>query len=330
MSLRNALFSSIVVAATAAPAALCAGPAAVAKVEVHGTGPVQMVLIPGLMCDGSVWQEFMSRNGDRYTMHAVTLAGFGGTDPLASPQSGENTLWLDQAVAGVAEYMKEKDLKSPVVVGHSLGGLVALRVGQENPAAAAKVVTVDGFPAMPLQGDMTPEQRVQLINGQVMPQYKTATDEDWANFRTAMMSSMVTDQGRVAALTEMASKTPRETGLEYLLELLRSDTRADMSKMTMPVLAIAAIGDSNPRVSNDEIRAEWGRQMAGAEKGQVVFFEDTRHFIMEDRPMEFDRSIAEFVTGKPVEGYAAPKAPDPAKTAPQTEKPAEGGAPHQE
>lgn len=327
MSLRNALFSSIVIAVAAAPAALCADPAPIAKVEVHGTGPVQMVLIPGLMCDGSMWQEFMSRNGDRYTMHAVTLAGFGGTDPLAQPQEGQNTLWLDEAVEGLAKYVKEKDLKSPVIVGHSLGGLVALRLGQEHPEAAGKVVTIDGFPALPLQGDMSAEERVQLINGQIVAQYKSATDQDWAGFREAMFSSMVTDQSRVPAMAEMAAKTSRETGIEYLLELLRSDTRADMGKMGMPVLAMAAIGESNPRVSDSEVRAEWDRQMKGAPKAEIVFFEDTRHFIMADRPMEFDRSIEEFVTGKPVEGYAAPKTPDPAATTPQTEKPAEGEAP---
>src|SRR5688500_2392184 len=45
----------------------------VPHVEVRGKGPIQMVLIPGLLSDWTVFESFMERNGERYTMYAVTL-----------------------------------------------------------------------------------------------------------------------------------------------------------------------------------------------------------------------------------------------------------------
>ena len=58
-----------------------------AHVETRGEGDTHLLLVPGLLCDWTVWESFMERNAERYTMHAVTLPGFGGTEPPPEPEA---------------------------------------------------------------------------------------------------------------------------------------------------------------------------------------------------------------------------------------------------
>ena len=98
-------------------------------VTTKGTGPINLVLIPGLACDASVWDEFMTRNADKYTMYAVTLPGFGGSDPPAKAPQGIYGTWLENAVTAVHRVIQEKKIANPVIMGHSMGGHLALRLG---------------------------------------------------------------------------------------------------------------------------------------------------------------------------------------------------------
>src|SRR5262245_47521140 len=50
-------------------------------VEVRGTGPVPVVLIPNLVMDWTIFESFMQRNSEKFTMYAVTLPGFAGSAP---------------------------------------------------------------------------------------------------------------------------------------------------------------------------------------------------------------------------------------------------------
>src|SRR5205809_1000053 len=52
------------------------------KVSGHGR-PV--IFIPGLTCDGSVWDETVAHLGGKVEAHVLSLAGFGGTPPIDQP-----------------------------------------------------------------------------------------------------------------------------------------------------------------------------------------------------------------------------------------------------
>ena len=49
------------------------------RVRIAGAGPRHMVLIAGMGFGDDTWEEFAQGYRDRYTMHLVTLPGFGGT-----------------------------------------------------------------------------------------------------------------------------------------------------------------------------------------------------------------------------------------------------------
>lgn len=96
----------------------CHTPSFTVDVQGHGR-PV--ILIPGLACSAEVWNgtvEHLTSEG--FETHALTLAGFGGTPPI---HSGD---YLKTFRDDLAAYIRQNKLDHPVVIGHSLGGFLAL------------------------------------------------------------------------------------------------------------------------------------------------------------------------------------------------------------
>ena len=78
-------------------------------------------------------------------------------------------------------------------------------------------------------------------------------------------------------------------------------------KLRRQQMRIASTRDEAMLAGN---RVIWTDLMVGAPDVTLAFFEDTRHFIMDDRPAELDLAIEYFLAGKPVQGYSAPSPPD--------------------
>src|SRR5688500_266183 len=132
----------------AAVSALLAVPAAAApfkpsriSVAVRGSGP-DVILIPGLSSSRGVWNGTVAAvPGYRY--HLVQVAGFAGT-PAAGNAAGR----VAAPVADeIALYIAANGLGRPAIVGHSMGGSIAMMIGARHPRVAGRVMVVDMLPS---------------------------------------------------------------------------------------------------------------------------------------------------------------------------------------
>lgn len=116
---------------------------------VGGSGP-PVVLVHGLGGAASNWGEVAARLVDGHRVIAPELPGHGGSSPLpAAP----NLNPFAEAVVRVAE----REAASPAtIVGHSLGGLVALRAAVRYPDA------VDGLVLAAAAGILSATRRAQV------------------------------------------------------------------------------------------------------------------------------------------------------------------------
>ncbi len=122
------------------------------QVKVTGHGQ-PMILIPGLASSGETWDSTVARYKDRYECHVITVAGFAGVPRIAAPM-------LDTVRDQLAAYIREKKLVKPVIVGHSLGGFLALGIAGKYPDLPGKLIIIDAYPSLPaiFQPDITAEQ----------------------------------------------------------------------------------------------------------------------------------------------------------------------------
>src|SRR5687768_15175009 len=112
------------------------------SVVTRGSGP-NIILIHGLAGHTGVWTEPAEALDDRYRLHLVQIHGFGGV-ARTSPDS-----LVTAAVAReVARYVRETGLKRPALIGHSMGGTIAMMVAAHNPGLVGRVMVVDMVPFM--------------------------------------------------------------------------------------------------------------------------------------------------------------------------------------
>ena len=108
------------------------------NVQVTGQGR-PMILIPGLMSSGDTWKSTVARYQDRFRCHVLTLAGFAGVPPIKDPL-------LATVRRELVDYIRAQRLDRPVIVGHSLGGTLALAIAAEHPELTGPIVIVDSLP----------------------------------------------------------------------------------------------------------------------------------------------------------------------------------------
>ncbi len=130
---------ALVATALAASAAQATEPTTF-SVKVTGQGR-PMVLIPGLASAGSVWDSTVAHYASTHECHVLQLAGFAGSPAVPG-------MSLKQVEEELSAYIASRKLDRPVLVGHSLGGFVALRLAADHPQQPGSVVVVDALPAL--------------------------------------------------------------------------------------------------------------------------------------------------------------------------------------
>jgi pimeloyl-ACP methyl ester carboxylesterase len=261
------------------------------EAQVTGRGrPV--ILVPGLGTSGAMWDDTVAVLRDRYELHVLTLAGFGGPPAVGEP-------FLPRVARGLVEYVDERRLQSPILVGHSLGGSVAFAAAGACPGAFGGVVAVDGVPFLPalMNPEATPASMAEQASA-VKALYAGLSPEQYRRQTDLALASMVTapaDRERASAWTRGA--TPSAVGTA-VAELMTTDGRPGTARIKAPVLLIGALG-AMPASMRDAARASYRAQVAAVPDATVVFAEEARHFVTLDDPAFFRRTLEAFLARVP-------------------------------
>lgn len=106
--------------------------------QVLGGGD-PLIIMHGLFGMGDNWMTLARRWADDYEVHVLDMRNHG-----RSPWSEEHTY---QAMAlDVVEYLGEKNLSLPMLLGHSMGGKVAMEFATQWPGQLSKLVVADIAP----------------------------------------------------------------------------------------------------------------------------------------------------------------------------------------
>jgi pimeloyl-ACP methyl ester carboxylesterase len=113
--------------------------------ERAGTGEPELLFVPGWCCDHTAFQPQFDHFARTNAVTAVDLRGWGRSD---APEDGYGIRDFADDVAQLCEAI---GIEKPVVVGHSLGGMIAVELGARYPALPKALVLVDPGPIAPLR-----------------------------------------------------------------------------------------------------------------------------------------------------------------------------------
>jgi pimeloyl-ACP methyl ester carboxylesterase len=112
--------------------------------ERAGSGEPELLFLPGWCCDHTAFRPQFEHFGGTHAVTSLDLRGVGQSD---HPDDGYS---IPELADDVAAFCVEVGMESPVVVGHSLGGMIAVDLGARYPSLARALVLVDPGPIDPL------------------------------------------------------------------------------------------------------------------------------------------------------------------------------------
>ena len=260
-------------------------------VERHGQGGRPLVLIPGLGGGSWVWQETVREFAGQQAVYVVTLPGFDGRPaPQGEPVEG--------ARRALAALIASRKLDRPVLVGHSLGGTLALALAAMQPERIGGVVSIDGLPVFPGTEDVPPEARPDVANGMRARMAGVTGPAFAARQRQTMRAIGVVDMQKGDALAVLSARSDPGAMAEYAGGLAALDLRPSLGAIAAPVLVMApwfALDAAGSGVTADRKLAYYRELMKGTPRLEVIAIDNARHFAMFDQPRAVHDALRAFL-----------------------------------
>ncbi len=107
--------------------------------SLQGNGKA-LVLLHGFLENQTMWEPFTSRLSENHTVITVDLPGHGKSDCIGYIHSLELMAEVVEAV------LKKENIKSAKIIGHSMGGYVALAFAERHPEMCTEIVLLNSTP----------------------------------------------------------------------------------------------------------------------------------------------------------------------------------------
>ena len=234
-----------------------------------------VLLIPGLASGPAIWSSLASRlPGHR--LHIVHVAGFAGK-PAGSNASGP---LLAPLAAELARYIRERRLSAPAIIGHSMGGTLAMMVGLRSDVHPGRLMVVDMLP-----------DGAGMVGG---------TSSGLGYFATQLNGYFTGTKAGRQLLAQMVRETPaaRDSDptviAQALTELAQTDLTARIHDIPCPLTVIHAVAsDPNAaRTQAQQYRSAYGKARSLTLKG----IGPSGHMVMLDQPEKFAEAARAFLT----------------------------------
>lgn len=296
-------------------------------VETRGRGPVQLLLISDAGIDGrELYQSFVERNKDRYTMHIVTLPGAGLAKQQPWPEVFDLTRrpWLNNIEQSLLQVVEKTKAKGKlVVVGTAIGGYFAARLALLIPERIRAAVFVGAQVNVPMRSRLAPDKPASLQErlilmkgflpiGQFFPVGEVPADpEQIRKLLDDPNSSNPAVKNWMAFAVKNESLSKKWTfeslshgffmrGVRYGNEMQTTDLTEDLKHLSVPTLALSALHDAKAPNPASVGATQWKeiKALYPAIPLTLVTISNSRSYLSEDSPAEFDRALSDFLLSR--------------------------------
>ncbi|HEY3861901.1 MAG TPA: alpha/beta hydrolase [Verrucomicrobiae bacterium] len=284
----GALLALAALACCVLPGNLLAADPVPFKADVTGSGP-PMILIPGLASGPNVWDGTVAHFKDHYQCHVLTLAGFAGQPPIEGP-------FLQKVRDGIIKYIHDQKLGHPVIIGHSLGGMMAFWVAETAPDDVGPIIAIDGLPFYSALIDpaATPDSARGQAD-QLRSMYAGLSAEKFAENNRRFLSMMITGSSNVDLVASQGDKSDPKAVGQAFFDLVTTDTRPGLKSIKSPVLLIGASVGEADEDAKKKAEEGYAAQISTIPRHKLVFAPSARHFIQLDDPAFFYRETDNFL-----------------------------------
>jgi pimeloyl-ACP methyl ester carboxylesterase len=251
------------------------------QVTVSGKGKQSVIFLPGYSCSADVWKETVAKFSPAYTCHLFTFAGFAGVTPQANPD-------LHDWAQAVAKYIADNRLDKPIIIGHSLGGGLALWIAAENPDKIGKIVVVDALPC--ISAVYNPEFKSQPTPdcSAMIGQFEKMDESTFKVNQYRNVRMLVADTSKVETVTQWGLRSDRKTLGKIYCDFANTDLREKIAAIQCPALILLEASFKNYSATMTE-------QYKNLKTARLAYANQGLHFIMYDDPQWYLDQLQSFL-----------------------------------
>lgn len=250
----------------------------VTEYRTAATGTPPLVLLHGIGSRGASWWPVIDALAEQFSLYVADLRGHGAS---GKPETGYR---LPDYAADLTALLDALELDQPAILGHSLGGLIALTWAVDHPERAAGIVLEDSS----LRGR---REALPAVDGWLA--LNALTVEEATEYYAREHPTWDAQDCRRRA--ETITSTARGVFVELRQEALSSEAPTDrispLGVIRSPVLLLR--GD--PEAGSMVLPEDADRFAASVPVSQVIHFPGAGHSIHRDDPDGFLAAVVPFL-----------------------------------
>lgn len=228
-------------------------------------GKRALVFLHGWRSEGFVWKDIADKiNNQGFAVYMLDLPGFGGSPEPKNPFSVQD--YADV----VAEFIKKLKLNNVILIGHSFGGRIAIKLSAVYPNLIEKIALVDsaGLAENKSKG-------VSFLAKIAKPFFKPSF----------MKGPREKIYKKIGAEDYVATPQLKET----FLKVINEDLSENLAQINKPTLIIWGEDDKDTplgvaKIMNEKIK-----------NSKLVVLKEAGHFSFLDKPKEFFEELTKFI-----------------------------------
>jgi pimeloyl-ACP methyl ester carboxylesterase len=268
--------------------------------ETFGRGR-PILFLHGWLGSWRYWLPTMEVVSQHYRTYSFDFWGFGDSQKRGSDTRPSIQAYSDQVI----RFLDEMGIEQVPVVGHSMGGMVALKTAIRYPNRITRVAAVGA----PIVGTSLSF----LLKLTDHPAISRAMSR--VPFVTRMLFRWFlgnTDDPTYSEILDDSVKPKAESVRGSVASMMRTDLRPELDQLRVPTLIIHGACDDIVNPNQADIFLE--RSLPNV---QVLVRAESRHFPFLDEPQTFNKVLLSFLQ-RPLEKTAEPAVPDTATAEPAT------------
>jgi N-formylmaleamate deformylase len=192
----------------------------------------------------------------------------------------------------IRDKKRDKKMDKPVLVGHSLGGFLALWLAEREPSLVGPLVLVDSLPflAAVMNAAATAES-MKAPAEQMRKMYSGPPNEESDKRTETAIKAMVTKPEDVETIVGWSHKSDRVAMGDALYEMMTTD----LDKITSPTLVIGTWIGYKQYATREQVEKNFRAQYAKLGHYDFVLEDTARHFVMLDDPDGFFQAVDRFL-----------------------------------
>lgn len=199
-----------------------------------------MVFVHGFGTDQTAWSGVAPAFSKDFRLVLMDNAGAGNSDPNAFVQA--RYLKLNNYASDLLDVCRALELEDAVVVGHSIGAMIAVLAARAAPRHFSKLVLIGASPRY-----LNDEGYIGGLSKEDVEQiYRSITSDlgAWANTYSRLAMASPEAPQLAQAFSDTLKRIPPAQLLTTLYSILQSDHRAEIAALDKPTLLIQTQDDA--------------------------------------------------------------------------------------